>query len=305
MVRRLALLVLLSGLLAACGGGTASETAGPTETTAPGGTSGPATGATETAATTETDAETQPPAETTTLAVYFLRGEKIGVAHRYVPKTEAVGRAALEELLGGPTAAEAEAGLGSGIPPGTELLGLAIADGVATVDLSGEYASGGGSLAMFTRLAQVVYTLTQFPTVEGVVFRLDGEPVETFSSEGIVLDHPQTRADYEDQTPPTLVESPAVGDTVASPLRLAGTSNVFEATSNYELLDAGGQVIAEGFVTATCGTGCRGTFETTISFEWSGDPRGSLVVFETSAADGSRINAVEIPLGLVPTPCCA
>ena len=111
----------------------------------------------------------------------------------------------------GPTPEETAAGLGTSIPEGTTLNGLSIADGVATVDLSGEFDDGGGSLAMFTRLAQVVHTLTQFPTVEGVLFQLDGVPVETFSSEGIVLDGPQTREDYEDQAPPTLVETPAVG----------------------------------------------------------------------------------------------
>ena len=71
---------------------------------------------------------------------------------------------------------------------------------------------------------------------------------------------------------------------------------MFEATSNYELLDATGAVIAEGFVTASCGTGCRGTFDVEVAFEWSGDPRGTLRVFELSAKDGSRVNVVEIPL---------
>ena len=31
---------------------------------------------------------------------------------------------------------------------------------------------------MQTRLAQVVYTLTQFPTVKGVLFSLDGVPID-------------------------------------------------------------------------------------------------------------------------------
>jgi hypothetical protein len=230
------------------------------------------------------------------LSVYFLRGEKIGVARRFVPETQAVGRAAMEELLAGPTAEETAAGLITVIPEGTELLDLSIENGVATVDLSGAYDDGGGSLAMFTRLAQVVYTLTQFPTVQGVNFELDGEPVETFSSEGIILDHPQTRADYEDQTPAILVESPAVGDTVSSPLSFTGTANVFEATLQYQLLDATGTVIAEGFTTATCGTGCRGTFEVSIPFEYTGEPHGTFRAFELSAKDGSEINVVEIPV---------
>ena len=85
-----------------------------------------------------------------------------GVAHREVPETQAVGRAALEELLKGPTPEEAAAGFGTEIPDGTALLGLEIDDdGVATVDLSSEFASGGGSLTMFVRLAQAVHT--RFP----------------------------------------------------------------------------------------------------------------------------------------------
>ena len=43
---------------------------------------------------------------------------------------------------------------------------------------------------MFMRLAQVVYTVTQFDTVKSVRFHLDGEPVDVFSGEGIVLDKP-------------------------------------------------------------------------------------------------------------------
>jgi hypothetical protein len=290
------LLVAVVLLAAACGGDEEEPSPAPppaqTETSQPPAPPPPAT---------ETEpVETEPAEETMALSVYFLRGEKIGVARRFVPETQGVGRAALEELLAGPTAEETEAGLLTGIPEGTELLGLTIENGVATVDLSGAYDDGGGSLAMFTRLAQVVYTLTQFPTVQGVNFELDGEPVETFSSEGIILDHPQTREDYEDQTAAIHVETPAIGDTVMSPLVFSGTANVFEATLNYQLLDAEGEVIAEDFVTATCGTGCRGTFEASVPFEYEGEPRGTFRAFELSAKDGSEINVVEIPVAFEP-----
>ena len=111
-----------------------------------------------------------------------------------------------------------------------------------------------------------------------------------------MLDHPQTREDYEDVTPAILVETPAVGDTVSSPLHLTGTANTFEATFQYTVADWDGKIIAEHFVTATCGTGCRGTFDESIPFEWTGEPRGSLIVFESSAEDGQPIDVVEIPL---------
>jgi len=77
---------------------------------------------------------------------------------------------------------------------------------------------------------------------------------------------------------------------------VTGTANTFEANFQYELIDSDGRVIAENFVTATSGTGTRGTFEFTVPFEFTGD--GTLTVLESSAKDGSRINVTEIPLRL-------
>jgi spore germination protein GerM len=286
------------GTAEAPGEGEPTTTAEPpaTETEPPAPTTEAEPPATETEPPTEPPATETEPEETITLSVYFLRGEHIGVAHRTVPRTTEVGRAALEQLLSGPTEAEAAAGLGTEIPEGTELLDLAIGDGIATVDLSGAYDEGGGSLTMFARLAQVVHTLTQFPTVQGVVFRLDGKPVEVFSAEGIVLDHPQTREDYEDLAAPILVESPTPGETVSSPVRVTGTANVFEANFLAQVVDASGEILGEQIVTATCGTGCRGTFDISLPFEWEGEREGKIAVFAPSALDGSPTNVVEIPV---------
>jgi hypothetical protein len=74
-----------------------------------------------------------------------------------------------------------------------------------------------------------------------------------------------------------------------------GTANTFEATFEYELLDAAGKVLSKHFVTATSGSGTRGTYDVTVPFE-APNGLGKLVVFELSAADGSRIHQVEIPL---------
>lgn len=239
-----------------------------------------------------------PAAETTRVLVYLLRGEQVGAAARVVPETDEIARAAVEQLLEGPDEEETAGGLGTSIPAGTRLLDVAIANSVATVDLSGEFDDGGGSASMFTRLAQVVFTLTQFPTVEGVRLRLDGEDVETFSSEGIGLDGPQERADYEDQSPAILVETPALGDAVSSPFRLGGTANTFEANFQWELLAADGTKLAFDFVTATCGTGCRGTFDVRVTFDAGAGDAVTLVVWEPSAEDGSRTKEVRIPLAV-------
>lgn len=235
-------------------------------------------------------------APTRTVSLYFLRGEKLGVAHERVARSAAPVAAALGLLVRGPSATERAAGLASQIPAGSRLRGVTLAGGVASVDLSSRFASGGGSATMFARLAQVVFTATQFPQVHGVRFLLDGHAVTTFSSEGIMLRGSQTRAGYEDVAPPILVEWPAVGDTIRSPLHLAGTANVFEATFELRLLGANGRVLAHKTVHATCGTGCRGHFRVQVPFTWSGAARGTVVVFEPSAKDGSPIHQVRVPV---------
>ncbi|OFW68421.1 MAG: hypothetical protein A2Y74_05035 [Actinobacteria bacterium RBG_13_63_9] len=184
------------------------------------------------------------------------------------------------------------------IPEGTAFLSLEVNDGVATVDLSAEYGSGGGSLSMFTRLAQVVFTLTQFPTVDGIEFKLDGEPIDVLGGEGIIIDHPMSRADYEDLSPAILVESPAMGSTVSSPLRITGTANVFEAVFRVNIVNWDGLIIADQVVMATSGTGTRGTFDVTVPFAVDRAGLGALIVFSESPMDGSPINVVEIPLQL-------
>jgi len=130
-----------------------------------------------------TQTPTPPPSPrgTVTYQLWFAMGEKLFETKRTEPATLGVGTAAMKALLQGPTAAERAAGVATIIPSGTALNGLSISNGVATVDLTTVYASGGGSLSEQFRLAQVVYTLTQFSTVKGVNFRLDGKPVKVFS----------------------------------------------------------------------------------------------------------------------------
>ena len=103
--------------------------------------------------------------------------------------------------------------------------------------------------------------MTQFPDADAV--DIDGKTY--------------TRADFEKQTPQILVESPLPFEEVKTPLRVTGTANTFEATFDYELRDSAGKVVDSNFVTATSGTGTRGTFDFTTK---AVDDVASLVVFE-------------------------
>lgn len=310
-------LTVLAMVLVACGesGDGASTTAGetsiPVETTTPTApettTTTSAPGPTITAPETTTTTEA-PEMEEMDVVAYFLlddindppMGPYLVPVHRGTPETEGVGAAAVTTLLEGPTSGESEGtpSISTAIPDGTRLLGLVIEEGVATVDLSGEFDDGGGTASMAARLAQVVFTLTRFPTVDEVVFHLDGEPVEVFSSEGITLEGAQTREDYYEQIPPIFVDSPAWGEVVDSPVTVTGISNVFEATFQVLLTDDDGEPLYEDFVTASCGTGCWGDFSVEIPYEIDRDQYGALIVWEFSAKDGSRQNIREYPIQL-------
>lgn len=255
----------------------------------------------EQATTGTTPEQTGSVASPLSLQVWFARDGGLVSVRRTHPQTQAVATAATDALLDGPTDAERSAGFTSAIPSGTRLLGIAVDSGVATVDLTSEYQSGGGSDSMQTRLGQVVYTLTQFPTVQKVRFRLDGNPVDVFSSEGIVLDHPVGRADYADLLPAIVVSEPVQGATVTSPVTVSGTADVFEANVTVEVLDAKGKVVGKTFTTASCGTGCRGSYSVPVPFELGKRQAGTIVVHDDDAeGTGTPPHSVRVPVTLSP-----
>jgi len=208
--------------------------------------------------------------------VYWLLDGKVWPVVRDVQASDDATTAVMDELVAGPSPQEQEELELTTAIPAQATPEVSVENGVATVELDEELSPEGR--------AQVVYTLTQFPTVESV--EIDGEGY--------------TRADFEEQTPSVLVESPLAFEQVATPLRAEGTANTFEANFAFTITDAEGVLLAENFVTATSGTGTRGTFEFSESFTAAPGSEITLTVFENSAEDGSRMNEVEIPLTVAP-----
>ena len=228
----------------------------------------------------------------TSFAVYLVRAERVAPVRRSAA-TRAPVRAAVAALLRGPTQAEARGGYSTALPAGTALRGLSVAGGVATVDLSRRFESGGGSLSMQLRVAQLVHTLTRFAPVRRVAFRLDGKPAEAIGGEGVVVSPPVGRAAFEAVAPPILVERPLPGDRVGRTVLVGGTANVFEARLVVELVGRDGSVLARRNVSASAGTGTRGTFAARLA-----PTRGAVAVvaYAHSPKDGSRIDAVRVPV---------
>lgn len=94
---------------------------------------------------------------------------------RTVPKTDATARAALVQLLAGPTTAEEQQGFFTSLNAGVTIQKLTIENGVAKVDFSQqlEYQVGGSCRVSAIR-AQITQTLKQFPTVNDVVISING-----------------------------------------------------------------------------------------------------------------------------------
>jgi Immunoglobulin-like domain of bacterial spore germination/Sporulation and spore germination len=220
---------------------------------------------------TETAASTVPSEAPALVALYFLQDGKVWPEQRGIVTGPAIATTTVQQLFEG-----TETELTSAIPAGTRLRGLTISGGVASIRLE-------PAVTDRKARAQLTYTLTQFESVERVSF--NGDP-------------PVGRAAFEAETPAILVESPLSGEEVEPGFEVTGTANTFEATFQYELRDAADRILKKDFVTATSGSGTRGTFRFTVPYEASRPQAGSLVVFEISAEDGSRTNERSIPLSL-------
>jgi spore germination protein GerM len=189
MKRLFALMAVLAVVATACGGDGAID-------------AGPVPGRPDTTVTTTETPATTPAttaAGTTQVSVWLARGEKLEPVTRSVPSVPRIGAEAVKALLAGPTATETRNGFTTAVPKETRFLDLVIdAAGIAKVDLSRDFESGGGTLGLTLRLAQVACTVGQFPTVKGVRFALNGELVSVFSGNGIVIDKPVTCDSYRE-----------------------------------------------------------------------------------------------------------
>lgn len=241
-------------------------------------------------------------APTTTVRAYFFLGSFTGNAGlvpvlREVAATKAVGTAAIEALLDGPKATELSASpaMYSDVPDGTKLLGLSVDHGVAIVSLSKEFEAGGDAATIRGRTAQVVFTLTQFPSITSVRLLIDDDLPHLAS-----LVSPFSRSSFTDELPAIWVDRPAWGGVLGNPGRVAGLANVFEAAFRLQVLDGAGRSLLDTPVTATCGSGCWGTFDVTVRYAVGAVQWGTLRVDDRSARDGSTEHVVDYPVWLTP-----
>ena len=235
--------------------------------------------------------------DTATVHLYFLIDGQIAATNRMAPG-DAVESSALDALYAGPAVSDLAIGQRTALPPelaSVDPLKIDAKTKTAMVSLPSIFRSTESGVEA-RRTAQIVYTLTQFPTITSVSFVIDGSPYDVITDNGKRAKGPVDRTDYESLSPAILIESAAGAKT----LHITGTANVFEATLNVELYDASNHKIASDFVTATSGTGTRGAFEIDLPYKVKTAQSGALLAYEASAKDGSRINVVAVPVVLSP-----
>ncbi|MBD3880717.1 GerMN domain-containing protein [Phormidium tenue FACHB-886] len=134
-----------------------------------------------------------------TVQIYWLNTENnqfqlvpAAVSVRAEQPAELV-KAALEQLLQKPS----DPALASAIPPNTKLNSVEIKSDGVHLDLSQDFTTGGGSASMTGRLGQVIFTATTLDPTVPVWIAIDGKPLETLGGEGLLIDQPMTRTNFE------------------------------------------------------------------------------------------------------------
>jgi hypothetical protein len=186
------------------------------------------------------------------LTVFRVAGGALRPSVVHVPRTQAVATAALNAL---------------GVDATVQISG-----GTATVDLNH---------ATDAQVAEIVYTLTQFGSVQRV---------DVAGRTGL------TRDDLAAYEPPILIESPAANAMVPGTFTITGSASVFEATLVVEVV-RDGEVLEKKSVTASAGAPDRGTFATALHAT-AGD--ATVKAFAPSAEDGSPQHEVDVPVTISP-----
>lgn len=192
----------------------------------------------------------------------------------------------------------ASSGLANAVPAEVQIISLTTAtqgaDQSWVADMNEAFLAGaGGLLADVTMLNQLIYTITD-NTLGSVLFTVNGQPVEAFGSEGIVLTDPVDRETFIEHLAPIFLTTPVIDG--EDGYTVAGKANVFEASLSVQVLDGSGGVVHEEHLMASCGSGCWGEFSVDLDPGLITPGESSVRLFTYSAEDGSMTNVLTVPI---------
>lgn len=183
---------------------------------------------------------------------------------------------------------------------GVELVDVAVTDARITITLSGP---GGTAFPEDTErvsVQQLVWTAqaavgrgtipVRFVLADGSEAIFGTQPVDR------TYNRPASRDLYYEDLAPIWVNSPTRGQELDSgPVTVTGEASVYEATVSWQLL-RGGDVLDEGFVTASDGGPGRGTYEIDLGTLSPG--AYAIRVYEESAEDGEAWGETTMPFSV-------
>lgn len=132
-------------------------------------------------------------------ALYFIKATDDGrtLAYRVIrpvdydqsPLTETI-----RALIAGPTGGELDEGLLSLIPEATELISASVSGGTAYLNFNGAFRFNPlGAEGTVAQLQQIIFSSTEFSTVDRVQFLIEGEQLDYLGGDGIYVGAPLGR----------------------------------------------------------------------------------------------------------------
>ncbi|MDF2822342.1 MAG: Lipoprotein LpqB, GerMN domain [Clostridiales bacterium] len=181
-------------------------------------------------------------------------------------------------------------------------------DGIAHVSFSKEIKESNlGSTGELLLIEQVSMIMQQFG-FDQTQLLIEGQIEESllghlYIADPITANDPSDYTWLEDMEKSDIVVQnvafrifePAPDAIVGNRIVVKGVARVFEASLNWEFED-GHNVLASGYVMASEGAPGWGEFEIIIEFDKVTNDTGTIIIYETSAKDGSRINEIIIPV---------
>ena len=140
------------------------------------------------------------PEDLKTVVLYFTRVsddghisiEKVNRSIKFTDNTPLL--SSIRALLKGPSGSELSNGIVSMIPAGTALLSAYIENSIAFLNFSENFQFNPlGGDGMRAQVRQVVWVATEFPTVKGVQFLIEGKKVAYLGGDNVAVDKPLNR----------------------------------------------------------------------------------------------------------------
>ena len=130
------------------------------------------------------------------VSVFFVKYNNKALEERVIPVKRPIKQnenhinTAINELLKGPSVEEKQQGFVTEIPKGTKVITVTSNETYATINLSKEFQSGGGSESMTKRLSQVSKTAMENSDNKPVYLEIEGKKVKYLGGEGVEITQP-------------------------------------------------------------------------------------------------------------------